>query len=174
MNSNVATTEGFGELEFSLGKKRPKKCLTFCRKKCRKLDDFCWCFRADIPWNSKRTENRPPPKGNDRIPSYSIVFHFQLRDVGCQELFPLDSVQVKTKNSGKFWSEELQRLMNLKVWSYINYHRCRCPPLGETGWLLCFFVEVRVLKVGNARRFGGLLKFRGWVLLSCLKTYVVG
>ena len=33
------------------GKKRPKKCLTFCRKKCRKLDDFCWCFRADIPWN---------------------------------------------------------------------------------------------------------------------------
>ena len=32
MNSNVATTEGFGELEFSLGKKRPKNASHFVGK----------------------------------------------------------------------------------------------------------------------------------------------
>ena len=79
--------------------------------------------------SSKRTEDRPPPKGNDRI---SIVFQASI--FSC-EMLVVRSVSsrlgiVYKKNSGKFWSG----LMSSRGWwilrfePIINYHRCRCPP----------------------------------------------
>jgi len=112
MNSNVATTEGFGELEFSAKNVR-KNASHFVGKNVGSWMIFVDVLGMTFPeTSSKRTEDRPPPKGNDRI---SIVFHFQLRDVGFRSVSSRFGTGEQKTLGILVRFHELQRLMNLKV-----------------------------------------------------------